>query len=240
MGQHSGESGINVIDRSVAIVKAAATGPRSLAQLCELTGLPRATVHRLATALEVHGILARDDNGLWRQGTALTSAGSSLLDAARPIMTALVDTTRESVQLYQRSGTSRTCVAAVELSSGLRDTVPVGSRLPLTSGSAAKVILAHSSPELVDAILPDARFDRAELARVRETGLAESVSEREVGLASLSAPVMDPSGSLIAVLSISGPVERLRPSPLAVWGAELREAAAELNPKPGQRQANTP
>lgn len=229
MGQHSGESGIKVIDRSVAIVKATTAGPRSLAQLCELTGLPRATVHRLATALEVHDVLARDGDGHWRQGTALTTAGSTLLDAAQHIMSALVDTTRESVQLYQRTGTTRTCIAAEELTSGLRDTVPVGSQLPLTSGSAAKVILAHSSPELVDALLPQARFDRAELDEVRRRGLAESQSEREVGLASLSAPVLDPSGTLVAVLSVSGPVERLRPSPIAAWGTELSAAAAELS-----------
>lgn len=229
MGQHSGESGIKVIDRSVAIVRATTTGPRSLAQLCEQTGLPRATVHRLATALEVHGILTRDPDGLWRQGTALASAGNTLLEAARPIMATLVDTTQESVQLYQRSGQTRTCIASVELSSGLRNTVPVGTHLPLSSGSAAKVILAHSPPELIDAVLPDARFDRSELRNVLHTGLAESVSEREVGLASLSAPVFGRSGSLAAVLSVSGPVERLRPSPLAAWGSELAAAARELS-----------
>lgn len=229
MGHHSGESGIKVIDRSVAIVKATTIGPRSLAQLCESTGLPRATVHRLATALEVHGVLTRDHDGLWRQGTALTAGPSTLLDAARRIMSALVDTTKESVQLYQRTGATRTCIAAEELSSGLRDTVPVGSQLPLTSGSAAKIILAHSSPELIDALLPHARFDRGELEDARQLGLAESQSEREVGLASLSAPILDPSGVLVAVLSVSGPVERLRPSPISAWGAELAAAAKELS-----------
>lgn len=228
MGQYNAESGIKVIDRAVAIVRSALDGPRSLAQLCEATDLPRATVHRLATALEVHEILTRDHDGHWQLGDALARASATTLDAARPIMAELVALTGESVQLYQRTGATRTCIAAVEPESGLRNTVPVGSQLPLNSGSAAKVMLAHSPSSLIDDILPGAVFDEAELTTIRATGLADSVSEREVGLASLSAPILDPAGELSLVLSISGPAERLRPSPAALWGTELHDAASQL------------
>ena len=222
-----------MLDRAVAIMMAVAPHPLSLTELCETTGLPRATAHRLATALETHRILTRGDDGRWTTGPSLTALGTGgrdqLLDAARPVMSDLVDATGESVQLYQLTGTSRTCVAAQEPPVGLQNTVPVGSQLALTSGSAAKVFLAFGSPQLREAILPQVTFDPAELAGVEKHRLSESVAERELGLASLSAPVFTPAGRFIAVLSVSGPAERLRPHPAQKWGQELSAAAERLS-----------
>lgn len=218
-------SGIKVLDRSIALIDAVATGDKTLSELSTATGLPRATTHRLATALEIHQILVRTEAGAWTIGPALAryaaSAPSQIIDAAKPIMAELVDLTNESVQLYELTGTTRTCVAAIEPPSGLTHTVPVGSQLPLDRGSAAKIFAAH---KLVDAAFPD-----EEMVTVRSTGLAESVAEREVGLASVSAPIYGPNGAVLAVLSISGPVERLKPSPADKWGKELQAAAQQLN-----------
>lgn len=207
--------------------------PRSLAELCEDTELPRATVHRLATALETHRILARTSDGRWSIGSALATLGAGaknkLIDAATPVMAGLVNRTGESVQLYQASDSTRTCIAAQEPPSGLQNTVPVGSQMRLTAGSAAKVFLAHASAELRSALLPDAAFSATELELVRAQGWSESVSEREVGLASLSAPVFNSAELFLAVLSISGPAERLGPDPGAKWSADLVVAAKALS-----------
>ncbi|MGV0432017.1 IclR family transcriptional regulator [Corynebacterium sp. 20_84] len=217
-------SGIKVLDRSIAIIDAIAAGEKTLSQLSADTGLPRATTHRLATALEIHQVLVRTDSGAWTIGPALAryaaSAPSQIIDAAKPVMADLVHATNESVQLYELTGSSRTCVAAIEPPSGLTHTVPVGSQLPLDRGSAAKIFAAH---KLVDAPFPD-----EEMVTVRSTGLAESVAEREVGLASVSTPILGKNGAVLAVLSVSGPVERLKPSPADKWGKELLAAAKKL------------
>ena len=55
------------------------------------------------------------------------------------------------------------------------------------------------------------------------------MNERENGLSSISTAVTDASGSLVAVLSISGPSERLKPSPAALWQKEVSAAAQELS-----------
>ena len=218
-------SGIKVLDRSVAIVRSVSRGDKSLADLSQDTGLPRATTHRIATALEVHHILGRTEAGTWTIGPALANFTSGvsphLLTVARPVMHRLVATVGESVQLYELTGDTRTCIASEEPASGLTYTVPVGSQLSLAAGSAARVYAAHS---LIDAT----PFPDTDLDAVRATGIAESVAEREVGLASLSAPVFDAAGRVAAVLSISGPAERLGPSPAAKWGAELSAAATEI------------
>lgn len=222
--QYSEDSGIKVLDRSVAIVRSVASGDKSLAALSEDTGLPRATTHRIATALEVHHILSRTEQGSWTIGPALANftAGTppQLLTAARPIMRELVEVTGESAQLYELTGETRTCIAAEEPQSGLHNVVPVGSQLTLSAGSAARVFAAHA--------LIDAPFNPGDLEQVRADGYAESVAEREVGLASVSAPVFQPDGGLVAVLSISGPAERLKPSPAQKWGKALLAAKAQL------------
>ncbi|MDO4610050.1 IclR family transcriptional regulator [Corynebacterium sp.] len=225
-------SGIKVLDRSVLILTTVADGPCTLTELCDRTGLPRATAHRLATALEVHRLLARTPDGQWTAGPGLadlTPVASDLLaDAAAHVLPKLMETSGESVQIYRLTGDTRTCIASLEPASGLRNTVPVGSRMPLTAGSAAHVFLAYGPESLAARILPGADFDEAELARVREQGWAESVGERDAALASISAPVFDPSGEMTAVLSISGPVEHLTPSPYRAWGAEVLAAARDM------------
>src|SRR6516162_11869773 len=210
MRQHSG---IGVLDKAVGVLNTIAESPCGLAELCERTGMPRATTYRLAAALEVHRLLARDDEGRWQLGPAVTELAARvndpLLAASAAVLPALRETTGESVQLYRREGTARVCVAALEPAAGLRDTVPVGARLPMTAGSGAKVLLAHSDAATQKAVLPSAKFTDRVLAEVRRRGWAQSVAEREPGVASVSAPVRDRTGRVIASISISGPIERL-------------------------------
>src|ERR1700726_5036249 len=207
------DSGIGVLDKAVGLLYIVAESPCGLAELCERTGLPRATAHRLAAGLETHRLLARDASGRWRLGPALSELAGEvhdpLLAAGAAVLPRLREITGESVQLYRREGSSRICVAAMEPPAGLRDTVPVGARLPMTAGSGAKVLLAFSDDATRATVLPDAKFSDRVLAEVRRRGWAQSAAEREPGVASVSAPVRDAHGSVIAAISVSGPIDRM-------------------------------
>jgi DNA-binding IclR family transcriptional regulator len=221
---------VAVLDKAVTILRAVADEPATLAELVGRTGLPRATAHRLAVALEGHRLVRRTPEGAWASGPALAElsrGGADLADLAERHLIALRDASGESAQLYVRDGATRVCVAAAERTSGLRDTVPVGARLPMTAGSAAHALLAFTPAEEVTRLLPSASFTARTLLDVRRRGWAHSVAEREPGVASLSAPVRDGSGAVLGAVSISGPVERLgrRPSP-EIIGAVLDAAAA--------------
>lgn len=229
MGQHSG---IGVLDKAVAVLQAIAKEPCGLAELCNRTGLPRATAHRLAVGLEVHRLLRRGPDGRWRPGAALAElaggATDPLLDAAGTVLPRLRDITGESVQLYRRDGMQRVCILAAEPPAGLRDTVPVGTRLPMTAGSGAKVLAAWSDPATQRAVLSEAVFGERTLLEVRRRGWAQSVAEREPGVASVSAPVRDSSGQVVAAVSVSGPVDRIGRRPGVRWAADLLAAAEAL------------
>jgi DNA-binding IclR family transcriptional regulator len=227
--EHS--SGVGVLDKSVLVLEAVEGGAATLAALTERTGLSRATVHRLAVALEVHRLLARDRDGRWLLGPRLGElagggAGDVLLERAAQVLGRLRDATGESAQLYRRQGERRVCVAAAERRSGLRDTVPVGTSLPMTAGSAAQVLLAWT-PE--DSLVLSAAFTPRTLADVRRRGWAHSVAEREQGVASVSAPVRARDGRVLAAVSVSGPLERLTRSPGRLHAEAVVTAAAELS-----------
>lgn len=229
MKQHSG---IGVLDKAVGVLHAIAQSPCGLTELCERTGLPRATAHRLAAGLEVHRLLTREGDGQWRIGPTATElaahASDPLLAAGAVVLPRLRETTGESVQLYRREGTARICVAALEPPAGLRDTVPVGARLPMTAGSGAKVLLAYSDAATRQAVLPAAKFSDRALAEVRRRGWAQSAAEREPGVASISAPVRDARGEVIAAVSVSGPIDRMGRRPGERWAADLLAAADAL------------
>jgi DNA-binding IclR family transcriptional regulator len=214
------------------VLRAAGAEPVGLSELCQRTGLPRATAHRLAVGLEVHGLLHRGADGRWRPGPTLAelAAGGSdpLLEAAGQVLPRLRDITGESVQLYRRDGTQRVCVATAEPASGLRDTVPVGARLPMTAGSGAKVLAAWAEPAVQRALLAEATFGERVLVDVRRRGWAQSVAERETGVASVSAPVRDGTGQVVAAVSVSGPVDRIGRRPGVRWAADLLAAAEAL------------
>jgi DNA-binding IclR family transcriptional regulator len=153
--------------------------------------------------------------------------------AAGPVLAWVREECGESAQLYRRDGADRVCVAAAERAHGLRTTVPVGSRLPLSAGSGAQVICAWSDPASLADVLPDAEFTERSLVEVRRRGWAQSVGQREAGVASVSAPVLTADGDLRAAISISGPIERLGRSPgvrfAPVLIAGARRLSAELS-----------
>jgi DNA-binding IclR family transcriptional regulator len=226
-------SGVGVLDKSVLVLEAAARSPMALGDLVTATGLPRATAHRLAVALECHRLLVRDEAGRWAPGPRLTelaaSAPDPLLSGAGPVLARLRDRSGESAQLYRRYGDERVCVATAERSTGLRTTVPVGARLPMAAGSAAQVLIAWApEPEQAE-ILADARYGPRALAEVRRRGWAYSVAQREAGVASVSAPVRDRTGVVVAAISVSGPIERVGRRPGPRLAPAVTAAAAALS-----------
>lgn len=227
-------SGVGVLDKAVAILTTLESGPHSLAELVAATGIARPTAHRLAVALEFHRLVTRDLSGRFvlgpRSGELAAAAGEDrLLAAAAPALTSLRDATGESAQLYRRQGDLRICVAVAERVSGLRDSVPIGAALTMQAGSAAQVLLAWEDSDRIHRGLTNARFTAAQLSAVRRRGWAQSMGEREAGVASVSAPVRGPNGKVIAAVSISGPIERLGRQPGRLHAAVVAATAARLS-----------
>lgn len=232
--EDSTTSGVGVLDKAATVLSALEAGPATLAQLVSATGLARPTAHRLAVALEYHRLVARDMQGRFVLGPRLQELASAagedrLLSAAMPVLNALRDHSKESSQLYRRQGDLRVCVATAERKMGLRDSIPIGATLSMKAGSAAQVLLAWEEPERLHRGLLGASFNATLLSQVRRLGWAQSVAEREPGVASVSAPVRGPDGHVVAAISISGPIERMGRQPGRQHGPSVVAAANRLS-----------
>ncbi|MDO4899551.1 IclR family transcriptional regulator [Actinomyces sp.] len=234
LGDIESGSGVGVIDKAALVMSALEAGPATLAQLVTTTHLARPTAHRIAVALEYHRLLSRDAQGRFILGPRLNELASAagedhLLAAAGPVLAALRDKTHESAQLYRRQGDVRVCVANAERPIGLRDSIPVGATMSMQGGSGAQVLLAWEEPDRLHRGLTGARFNATMLSAVRRRGWAQSVGEREPGVASVSAPVRGASGKVVAAVSISGPIERMGRQPGRVHGPVVAAAARRLS-----------
>ena len=206
-------SGVGVLDKAFVVLNALVARPLSLSESVEATGIPRATCHRLLAALEHHGAVRRNNEGLYCLGPTLAGLGRGaavqfpFLERAREIATEIRDRTGESVQVFIAETDGRRCVISLESPNGLRWIVPEGSLFPLSRGSAGKVLSAKTPP----------------------ASWVESVEERVKGVASVSAPILDADGQVVAAISISGPLERMSRTPGAKFGTVVVRGAKTLS-----------
>ena len=91
----------------------------------------------------------------------------------------------------------------------------MGASLPIDKGSAGKLLqltVGDKVPEWV-----------------------QSVGEREAGVASVSAPVCDGEGRVLAAVSVSGPMERTSRKPGVRYAADVIAAARRIERAAGLR-----
>lgn len=225
---------IRSVERALDVLLCFAGEPGGLGvtQIAEKVGLYKSTVHRILAALESRGFVRQDPStGRYHLGLKVLELASVYLTSgdlpavAYAEMLALRDEAQETVSLYVRDGTERVRVQRAEGPLTVRRVVGLGERLPLYLGASGKVLLAWAPPvertRLLDQILPPG-FDRAALEsaleQARAQGWAQSQEEREDGVSSVAAPVIDRMGRCVAALAISGPVHRFDPARVGLLG----------------------
>jgi DNA-binding IclR family transcriptional regulator len=239
----------HALDRAVDVLVSVVESrrPVSASALSRATGQPRPTVSRTLRTLLDRGLVAETAEG-WTSGYELVRLArmadpqAAVVEAATRPLRALRDRTGESALLAIVTGKSEMeIVDQLDASHHLGVVGWVGAEVPLHASSAGKLLLAELSPAELDDWIATARPERltpktvwdrssldTELTRVRRRGWAEIVDELEVGLVSLSAPVRDRAGTLVAMVGISGPGTRLTPARRRALPPNLRETAAEI------------
>jgi DNA-binding IclR family transcriptional regulator len=156
-----------------------------------------------------------------------------------PVLQELATASQETASLFVRIGHQRVVVQRVEGAHPLRYVLPIGRRLPLHMGvgkALAAWLPIEEQKKLVqglgivryakgDTILPEALLE--EFAAVKKLGYAVSMNEREMGVASVAAPVFDSSGNIAAAISVAGSSSRIE-SKLDSLIVEVSRAAASV------------
>lgn len=193
-------------------------------------GLSKAVVHRILSSLRTRGFVEVDpESRRYALGPSALALGLTYLqtidvrEVARPVLRELSDATGETATLSIRRGDSRLYIDQVTPDREVKMTVQLGHPYPLHAGGSSKAFLAHLPEEEIEeivngalqALTPDTVTNpmklREELAQIRATGFACSFGERQSGAGSIASAVFNHEGDPIAVISVCGPAERIRP-----------------------------
>jgi DNA-binding IclR family transcriptional regulator len=213
----------------------------NLSQLSRRSGLPLATVHRLAADLVEGRLLVRRTDGryeigarLWRLG--LLAPPTDLRELVQPHVQDLVAVTGHTVHLAVLDGSSALVIERLTGTKTLPTRHRPGARVPLHCTAVGKALLAFAPALLVDEVMGDLRRYTAytvtdsralhrQLDDIRRTGLARSAQEHRVGVSSVAAPVHGHDG-VVAALGLLAPLSSPR---LAGALPQLRAAAASVS-----------
>ena len=238
------------VERALILLDVIGEADRSLTltYIARRAGIHISTCTRLLRTLEASGLVARDETtSEYRLGHKIFTLAHALerqLDIralAWPVLQRLTEVTGEMSSLAMLHGDEVMLIERSISRNELGFLAGPGARAPLYCTAAGKMLLAHAEGELVDRILarPLPRLTpttitsadelRLELAKIRAQGYAIDQCERENGLFGVAAPVRDVASRVIAVISFSGPAERINTPSLPAWTEVLCELAAQMS-----------
>lgn len=245
-------SSIQVIDRAVSLLDALAAydHPVSLKYLAADTDLHPSTAFRILASLIAHSMVERTVSGEYRLGTRLLRWGDQvrtrmdIRSEARPIMEWLRDQIGETVNLTVREGDEVVYVERVTGRHAIRVEQVIGSRAPLHVTAVGKLMLADMGgsavhefsqrtglPRFTDNTLAVEGELVAEIEKDMLNGYALDNEEAEIGVGCIGVLVRDSTGSVVAGLSISAPIERRKEE----WIASVVEAGRRLSNRLGYK-----
>ncbi|MEE1621564.1 IclR family transcriptional regulator domain-containing protein [Zafaria sp. Z1313] len=221
--QGAGQQFVQSLARGLDVIRSfdAEHPAMTLTDVAKRTGLSRATARRFLLTLADLGYVR--GNGKQFELTAqVLQLGYAFLSShtlpqlIEPVLEGLSAELGESSSASVLDGPDIVYIARVHTRKIMRVGIAVGTRFPAHATSMGRVLLAHLSPEALDAALTvrpleaftphtltDPAAIRAELERVREQGWCLVDQELELGLRSLAVPVFAPDGTPAAAINLS-------------------------------------
>lgn len=235
-------AGLGGLDRAAAILDAFDEDHRelTLSALVRRSGLPRSTAHRTADRMLRLGWLDkpadryRIGNRLFEL-SGLTPIRLHLRETVLPFLQDLYGATRATVQLGVLDGTQILVVDKITGHRAMPMLAQVGGAIPAHCSALGRAILAHSDAATVDTVLAaglvprtartitDASAWRREIDKVHDRGWAVDREEGNLGVNCVAAPIFGPVATVVAAVSVTGPLSVVQPDRL---GPAVRLAAA--------------
>jgi IclR family transcriptional regulator, acetate operon repressor len=240
-------TGTQAIERAVGLLRSlAADGELGITELAARQSLNPSTAHRIARALVAAGLLEQDAvTERYRLGIGLVELGLLTLqrlgiEAARPLLEGLGETTGESINLGVRRGSEVLVVLRVPSPQPLRFEQPAGSRVPIHTSAMGKALLAFAAepdgevdrlddlPRLTSHTLTSRASLKRELRRTRERGYALNDEERNLGARAVGAAVLGRDGHAVAAISVQGPTVRLTDAAIRAVAVQVQDVARRV------------
>jgi len=244
------KSAIPTILRGFAVIEkiTEAQRPISAAELIELLGLPKPSVHRILQQLEDEGLVQREPinrrylPGLRTQTLAFGIASHKVLGAPRhAILQALSDEIGETCNCTMLDGDRIIYFDRVESNWPFRIQLPVGSRLPLHCTASGKLFLAYMDPRqrkrLINAAPLERKTERTitdpellteELKKIAEEGIGIDNEEHLAGMVAIAVPVFNPHNEICFTIAVHAPKIRRSLEELRQYIPSLKRAAGAM------------
>lgn len=241
---------VQSVDRALHILEQLADHSEGLRlnEIAERTGLAPSTAHRLLTSLEQRRFVhVAKDRAVWHVGRQAFRVGAAFarrrafVAPATPMMRALRDATRETVNIAAPEDGKVVILAQVESREIVRAINVIGGRAPLSSSALGKAILAtydddalaayverHGLPCCTVHTITDLAALREDMAVIRDRGYALDREEHFLGLHCVAAPVFDAASEAVASVSVSGLAARMTDDRVDALGPLVVASAAEL------------
>ena len=221
--------GVRSVERAIAILDLLAQGEwRTGAEVARGLHVHRSTALRLLATLERHALVERDQRTaryrLGRRLPQLASVVSGEFDlryVARPVCEQVAGATGETATFELLIGDDIVPIEQATASTSVVTVNWLGRRYPVHCTASGKAILAFSPQAVRERVLSGdlervtsrTITDRAELEAqlegARQSGVARTHEELELGLDAIAAPVFGANGEVVAALDVSGPSHRL-------------------------------
>ena len=210
---------------SVLEVIAAARRPLTVSEIAARLELTRSSVFRLVYTLEFTGFLEAVEHAkTYNLGPRVLNLGFAYLaskdtiEVARLDLEILRNNTEVSAHLAIRDNREVLYLSCVQSRSGFQSNMNVGGRMPAYATPMGWLLLSDLSNREIAALFGQHKFERLTdqtprdlgalsqcIARAVHTGYVISHGIMETGGSSVSAPVFDKSGRVVAAIDVSGP-----------------------------------
>ena len=247
-----GPSTTRAVERVCAVLSAFTPGAEqlTLAELALRTGLPKATVYRLASSLTSTGFLSHRDDGRYTLGLKLSDLGAvararvDVVEACSPVLDALAIEAGETVLLCSADWDQlELTIVSTRVSRQVLSVTPaVGRRMKIAPGVIGKALLMGLPDDErasvlarlpLEAITERTCTDRAmlagELRQRRPIGYVKDEGEFVDGVSGVAVPVLFDRDRPRAAIGVVGPTFRVG-GELERLGRLLLEASSALRP----------
>lgn len=235
--------------RGLKLLEKIAEHPEGMpfSQLVQETGLPTASVYRMAETLEKCGYVKHSIDRRYRISRKLLKLGAlsygenSLVERAMPFLRKARDLSGETVLLGVLNGQVGIVLACVDSPQAVKVSIQIGHHFPLHTAAPAKAILAMLPEDeratllkgivytkFTDATITSEKAFLHELAKVRKSGLAFDLGEELEDLRCIAAPILNEDQFPVAAVWCSGPASRFNAAKEKAFAEIIRQTAKEI------------
>lgn len=240
---------VEAVSRAAHLLMALRSGPStSVESLAATAATPTTFTEGALHTLAKHGLVRRTADGNWALGLAWLRLADvkrrqlDLREIAAPIMRRMRDDVDETVILAIRRGTRRVNIDYVESTQAIRRITQFGYETALHIGASGRALMSGLTHDELGEYLAgvaigmgrgaklfDIQRYHTDVANVRKLGHAIAHGEITRDTASVSSPVFDHTGGVVAALTVSTPADRFNDGLAKACIEAVHSGAAELS-----------